>query len=433
MGSYCGINFDNLSICDSKSYVPTEWAMLFQEVDRRSEIRLHEDSEPEDEPSLFTWYEIDRNTFLLRLSLLGATDAAMKFAFDNWLIAEQEEWAQRAIDWDKDLENYARRMQINLERFDFEIWKRIAHQTLRTRYNFKSPYEPSDEIEKNFHDGDYLWVGGYGSMLGLRTLLEACPKVQAVKLDVSDLIANGYYEEDDKICSEARRGLPLINQPLEPTIIMGEGSTDLLVLQRSLEALYPNFVEYFSFFNHSEFSVDGGANYLVKFLKAFAAAKFNSRIVAIFDNDAVGIQAFDQANALKLPLNILIMKLPNIDLAKSYPTIGPSGPADLDVNGTAAGIELYLGRDALTLGGAFRPVRWAGYIQSIQKYQGEVEGKSEILYSFLRKLESKLIPEKAQAEFPELEQIWLSIFKMVEKNAENQYLIRHRQITSLDL
>ena len=64
MGSYCGIHFDKLSICDSKSYVPANWAVLFQESDRREETRPHEESEPDDEDYKFVFYETSRETFL---------------------------------------------------------------------------------------------------------------------------------------------------------------------------------------------------------------------------------------------------------------------------------------------------------------------------------------------------------------------------------
>jgi hypothetical protein len=59
--------------------------------------------------------------------------------------------------------------------------------------------------------------------------------------------------------------------------------------------------EYFSFFNHADLRVDGGANFLVKFLKAFAAARTPLRIVAVFDNDAIGAVASKQAEDLNLP------------------------------------------------------------------------------------------------------------------------------------
>jgi hypothetical protein len=76
-------------------------------------------------------------------------------------------------------------------------------------------------------------------------------------------------------------------------------------------------------------------------------------------------------------------KCPDTDLARHYPTIGPQGFHHADVNGRAAGIELYLGKAALSVDGALRPVRWTGYDQNAAKYQGEVEGKLEVQKAFL--------------------------------------------------
>ena len=197
--------------------------------------------------------------------------------------------------------------------------------------------------------------------------------------------------------------------------------------------MHPALVDYFSFFNHAEFSVDGGAPYLVKFLKAFAAARVSGRFVAIFDNDATGVQALEQTQALNLPAHFLPTRLPNTELAACYPTIGPSGSADLDVNGSAAGIELYLGREALMLTGALRPVRWTGYVKAARKYQGEVEGKAAVLAAFFEKIELVKTPEEARAAFPELKQVWQLIFDLVEKQAGDQYLYRYEQLTRADM
>jgi hypothetical protein len=98
------------------------------------------------------------------------------------------------------------------------------------------------------------------------------------------------------------------------------------------------------------------------------------------------------------------------------------------VNGSAAGIELYLGREALMLDGALRPVRWTGFVQAAQKYQGEVEGKADVLAAFLQKIDAVKTPEEARAVFPELEQVWQSIFDLVEKQAGDQYLYRYEQL-----
>lgn len=427
MGSYCGIHFDKLSICDSKSSVPSEWAVLFQESDRHEETRPHEDAEPGDEEYEFIFYETDRETFLWRLSLVGASDSTMTLAFDTWIVQERETWKEYAETWIGEAPHYAKARCEALADLDFDVWKAHASQALHTRYNFANPFEPQTELQKSFHspnDSD-LHFAGYGNLLTIRAMLEACPDVRTVKLDISELVHSGYIEYEDRICDLARQTLPQTTQPLGPTVILGEGSTDIRVLQSGLKTLHPALKDYFSFFNHTEFSVDGGAAYLVKFLKAFAAAQMSSRMIAIFDNDVAGVQAYEQASALGLPRNIIVTRLPDIELARSYPTVGPSGPATLDVNGSAAGIELYLGREALTSNDALRPVRWTGYNSAAKKYQGEVEGKADVLATYLSQISNSLSPALARTAFPELEQVWQMLFDLVEKNVGEVYLQRH--------
>lgn len=434
MGSYCSIHFDDLSICDSKNWVPDSWAVLFQESDRRQGLCRHDDTDPDDDPESAIWYETDRETFLSRLSLLGATESAVKHAFEAWLAEQRDDWGRYADEWDGATGAHAREIRAGLVSLDFEGWKAHANQTLYTRYNFTTPYEPTSAIEEQFHsrDASYLDFAGYGELITIRALLEACPQVKSIKLDISDLISSGYYEESDQICALARKNLPF-SQHFGPTVILGEGSTDLLVLKRGLETMHPSLVDYFAFFNHADFGVDGGATYLVKFLKAFAAAKVADRFVAVFDNDVAGVQAVEQAKALNLPANFLIARLPDTDLARCYPTDGPAGLADVDVNGSAGGIELYLGREALTLEGALRPVRWTGYVQAVKKYQGEVEGKSDVLKEFLARIDVVKTPEEARAVFPELEAVWQSIFELVEENVGEQYLYRYEKLMQNDL
>jgi hypothetical protein len=427
MGSYCSIHFDKLSICDSKSYVPTDWAVLFQESDRREEIRPHEDAEPGDEDYEFIFYETSRETFLWRLSLVGASDSAMTLAFDAWIAQERETWKEYAETWKGESRENAKARYEALATLDFDAWKAHANQTLHTRYNFANPYEPQTELERGFHghNDSYLHFAGYGDLLTIRAMLEACTDIKTIKLDISDLVNGGYIEHEDRVCELARQTLPQTTQPLGPTVILGEGSTDIRVLQSALKTLHPALADYFSFFNHTEFSVDGGAVYLVKFLKAFAAAQMSSRMIAVFDNDVAGVQAYEQACALGLPQNIIVTRLPDIELARSYPTVGPSGPATLDVNGSAAGIELYLGREALTSDEDLRPVRWTGYNSSAKKYQGEVEGKADVLAAYLKQIDTYESPVLARKAFPELEEVWQMLFNIVERNVGEVYLQRH--------
>jgi hypothetical protein len=59
----------------------------------------------------------------------------------------------------------------------------------------------------------------------------------------------------------------------------------------------------------------------------------------------------------------------------------------MDVNGSAAGIELYLGRDVLTDDeGTLIPVQWKGFESSLRRYQGEILDKRGCLDRFKQKL-----------------------------------------------
>ena len=115
---------------------------------------------------------------------------------------------------------------------------------------------------------------------------------------------------------------------------------------------------------------------------------------------------------------MIVLRLPDIELATNYPTIGPQGAHLVDVNGLAGSIELYLGRSALTRNGDLRPVRWSGYLASAGVYQGEVEGKGEVEAAFLALIDSHPDPEAARVAYPDLVATWQAIFAAVEMTAE---------------
>ena len=71
------------------------------------------------------------------------------------------------------------------------------------------------------------------------------------------------------------------------------------------------------------------------------------------------------------------MRLPDLEILRDYPTLGPAGESRMDVNGLAASIELYLGRDVLTnpVAGHLVCVQWKGYVAGVRKYQGEILDK----------------------------------------------------------
>ena len=179
MGSYCGIHFDELSICDSKSAVPDDWAALFQERDRHEQTKNHTD-EQDDEPQRIVEYVVSRDVFLRRLAILGATEESIRRVFDEWLCQERETWQSYSEDWAEDGEIGVRAGQIlkGLNELDYVKWCHFASESLRTRYDFANWEKREldlDPFKKQFYElqESYIWFAGYGSHINLRALTPA--------------------------------------------------------------------------------------------------------------------------------------------------------------------------------------------------------------------------------------------------------------------
>lgn len=160
--------------------------------------------------------------------------------------------------------------------------------------------------------------------------------------DITDLVDEGYYSDDEKVCENATRALTAGHPENAPRIILTEGSTDSWILREALQILYPHLFDYDSFLHFDTSRSAGGAGHLVSMVKAFAAAGITNRIIALFDNDTAGRDAIRALEAVSLPPNIAVRRYPESELLRDYPTLGPSGLTSPDVNGLAASIELYL-------------------------------------------------------------------------------------------
>lgn len=76
------------------------------------------------------------------------------------------------------------------------------------------------------------------------------------------------------------------------------------------------------------------------------------------------------------------MKLPDLEALKAFETVGPNGRAVSDINGKAASIECYL--DTSYKRREAPIVRWTAFNRDTGVYQGEIEGKTGIVKSFLK-------------------------------------------------
>ena len=220
--------------------------------------------------------------------------------------------------------------------------------------------------------------------LWLRAVLCAFADDAVVELDLQDLFKGGLRHSVS--LTRFYRDQLVRNYPShQKVIILTEGSSDIEVLRTALECIYPHLVDYFTFFDFHATNAMGSAGALAATVKAFIAAGISDRFIALFDNDTAGKDAMRGLSAIEIPLNCQILQYPEIAIAKDYPTLGPSGQVSMNVNGLAGGIELYLGRDALTNDeGNLAPVQWRGYKEAVGQYQGEIHGKNQVRERFFR-------------------------------------------------
>jgi hypothetical protein len=137
------------------------------------------------------------------------------------------------------------------------------------------------------------------------------------------------------------------------------------------------------------------------------------RTVAVFDNDAAGFDAMRQLASIELDSKVKAILLPELPIARDYPTEGAQGRLNMDINGTACSIELYLGRDILQDGGAeLTPIRWAGYLPGAGRYQGEIVRKRQIQEKYLQTLADAAIDPNvlASRDWSDIRHVLQAIF-----------------------
>lgn len=176
-----------------------------------------------------------------------------------------------------------------------------------------------------------------------------------------------------------------------PTVVLTEGKTDSRLLNLAMRVLYPHLVPYYQFLDFDLSKSQGGASHVVQALRNFIGSAIPNRVIAIADNDAAARDAFRILEPGALPLHARVMHYPDIELARTYPTEGPAGVHPVDINGQAASLELYLGRDVLAdESGALRPIRWGAHQGRVGAWQGEITGKELIQAAFEHKCKAVL-------------------------------------------
>jgi hypothetical protein len=430
MGSSWTLRIDDFEILSSKAEVYDEVMTIFRESDRRIVRRSVAEQYPCPEPSaaereefLFAHeYRVEVARVKDRLDLMGFGLGRMEVALRAEL-AEMERRAPGTYDSDYRLQpaDYFEAIRAKSVGDWIEGLAQIFKKRLDQYRN--KPGEPEFERQSPFvqhllaaHSWGVEGVFPLEYRYLIRAFLEACHGAEYLVLDLTDKIAAGFYGADERLASDAVERLTRDYPANERVILLTEGSTDAAVLRQALPVVFPHLEDYFAFFEFEEQRAPGGVSALLATLKAFAGARIRNRVVAILDNDAAGYEALTRLLPPNLPSTIRPMVLPDIAVAERYPTVGPAGSSVMNVNGLACSIEMYLGAELLDPATGRHAVKWGGFNKAVDRYQGEVIGKREILAAFEQKAaRSRVEPEfRRRADWEGMELIFRRILKVLD-------------------
>lgn len=387
MGEYASIGVREFDFCISKNHINPTWLTLYRESDKELKTILDEDNE---ERRICEYVSTVKN-IKLRLDVMGFTLKKANMEFDLHNESSQLFWFGKNL----------KAVEVEMKEYSFEKWLDSLKAIVNAPYKHYLDYMDEISVEdfpiqcfmmREDYEGESIF--GFVSTdirYVFRALLEVFDENEYCKIDFSSLVNGGWCYEDDNLCEETLNAIAESQISNDKIIILTEGSSDISILKRSMQALYPAVVDYYSFMDFNTSNASGSASALVTYIKAFIGSKLKNRIIAVFDNDTAANEAMRGLNKVEVPNNIRVLTYPNLDSVKNYPTLGPHGIVTANINGLACSIELYLGFDMLKdEKGELFPVQWKGYSQSLNKYQGEILNKEVILqkyYTFLNDME----------------------------------------------
>ncbi|MHB1356251.1 MAG: HEPN/Toprim-associated domain-containing protein [Anaerolineae bacterium] len=408
MGNYGLCWLDDFFVGSSKNDIDTELISLFRAqdkivrgspiIDLPIPLKQYRESIVEDPTLQIIYYEASIDVIRDRLNVLGYDIVTAKEAFRAW-IKEELNQAQKSADemQEKDskirdlMGDYYKKIGNILSSLSPDIWmenlKEIREAGIETNYygKYEGPYE--DTAIGYMLSNEWYGYPGYDLFVPLRLAIDSFESSTRFIYDLTDLVWSGYFDYKDDFIAYGAGVSASEYRSKAKTIILTEGKTDARILEEALDFLYPHLKDYFSFLDFESTGFGGGVGNLANVVKAFAGAGIVNNVIALFDNDTAAASACKGLENITMPSNITIRHLPELSLLRSYPTVGPSGTVELNINGIAASIELYLGEDVLRLNGTnLVPIQWMGYDPLMKKYQGEVLGKAQLQARFREKL-----------------------------------------------
>lgn len=205
-----------------------------------------------------------------------------------------------------------------------------------------------------------------------RAFLESCDENALVIQDITEVVNAGYYEPEEKVITSLMEGQ-------EKITILTEGPSDINILSKSIQLLYPHLFDYYNFKDFKVSNASGSAHQLFLEIKALIAINHKDKVVALFDNDGEGVKWFNELKKINIPENFVVLTYPNIELLEEYPTTKNTYK---NLNGVAGSIEMYLGKDILKENCEFIPVE----LSNQKVLHGVIKHKDNLQKKYFKKI-----------------------------------------------
>lgn len=383
MGSYSFLRIGDINlrlVSEEDDFNPTV-LVLFDETDKRvREFSGEDDQIPEDwddPPEFIVDYAISLTVAKDRLEFMGFTMSKVSHIFQEGREERIADLAQRRTDSRWTTKDH---MKTYLDQEE-KIWKELTFEIWLKGFT----YIVANKLEIDKRYDELFSFPSYDHRAFLRAAIEVIGTDGELVYDLTELISK-HFSADADFCADARWQMS-DDLAIQKIVVLTEGKSDKWVLEGALQLLYPHLASYYSFMDFDSARVAGSASELVKMVKAFIGAGISNRIIALFDNDTAAQSAMRALKEIKIPKHVRVLRYPDIQLAKSYPTLGPQGTVVMDVNGLAGSLELYFGLDVLTgEDSSLTPIQWRGYDEALHQYQGEVLNKGKLQEKFKSKL-----------------------------------------------
>lgn len=197
----------------------------------------------------------------------------------------------------------------------------------------------------------------------LRGFIERIDEDSEVKVDLSDLIQWGYCDIGEKFAESNLKSD-------DKVIIFGEWKTDIEFIGKTMQLLYPEYFDYYTFLDIEVSKLPWWAERIVTYCQSFISAWIINKTIFVFDNDLAWHQAKDKLLKIgAIPSNFCILTYPDIELANNYPTLCPTWIENLNVNWSACSLEMYFCENTLKDNSQnLIPIQWKIFNEEYQKY-----------------------------------------------------------------